>query len=31
VCAVGMTFFSGGALILKRKFSAHDSGTCAPL
>ena len=24
VCAVGMAFFSGGALILKRKFSAHE-------
>ncbi len=24
VCAVGMAFFSGGALILKRKFSSHD-------
>jgi fatty-acyl-CoA synthase len=24
VCAVGLAFFSGGALILKRKFSAHD-------
>ena len=24
VCAVGMAFFSGGALILKRKFSVHD-------
>ncbi|HKX64226.1 MAG TPA: long-chain-acyl-CoA synthetase [Rhizomicrobium sp.] len=24
VCAVGMAFFSGGALILKRKFSVHE-------
>jgi len=24
VCAVGMAFFTGGALILKRKFSAHE-------
>jgi fatty-acyl-CoA synthase len=24
VCAVGLAFFSGGALILKRKFSVHD-------
>jgi len=24
VCAVGMAFFTGGALILKRKFSVHD-------
>ena len=24
VCAVGLAFFSGGALILKRKFSAHE-------
>jgi len=24
VCAVGMAFFIGGALILKRKFSAHE-------
>jgi fatty-acyl-CoA synthase len=24
VCAVGMAFFSGGALILKRKFSMHE-------
>jgi len=24
VCAVGMAFFTGGALIIKRKFSVHD-------
>jgi len=24
VCAVGLAFFSGGALILKRKFSVHE-------
>jgi fatty-acyl-CoA synthase len=24
VCAVGMAFFSGGALILKRRFSVHE-------
>jgi fatty-acyl-CoA synthase len=24
VCAVGMAFFTGGALILKRRFSVHD-------
>ncbi len=24
ICAVGMAFFSGGALILKRKFSVHE-------
>jgi fatty-acyl-CoA synthase len=24
VCAVGLAFFSGGALIIKRKFSAHE-------
>ena len=24
VCAVGMAFFSGGALVLKRKFSVHE-------
>ena len=24
VCAVGMAFFTGGALILKRKFSVHE-------
>ena len=24
VCAVGMAFFSGGSLILKRKFSVHE-------
>ena len=24
ICAVGLAFFSGGALILKRKFSVHD-------
>jgi fatty-acyl-CoA synthase len=24
VCAVGLAFFSGGALILKRRFSVHD-------
>jgi len=24
VCAVGMAFFTGGALILKRRFSAHE-------
>jgi len=24
VCAVGLAFFSGGALVIKRKFSTHD-------
>jgi fatty-acyl-CoA synthase len=27
VCAVGLAFFSGGALILKRKFSVHEFWT----